>query len=200
MHLLVNTVGVMADAGVTTADEAVWRWFIELHLMSLVYVVNAFLPVLRAHPDESHILITSSMSGLIALPPGQTGGLNTGVYRVLKHAVTGYGAMLRQEVAADGIGVSVLCPGLVRTDLDANSARHRPERFGGPMVTPGALHAPNLIAIDPEQVGPIVVKGIKAGRPFIFTHPEFSEQMRRYQDSIQGDFAFFGAAEPVGSD
>lgn len=194
VHLLVNTVGVMADAGVTTAGEAVWRWFIELHLMTLVHVVNAFLPALRAHDDEAHIVITSSMSGLIALPPTQTGGLNTGVYRVLKHAVVGYGAMLRQELSGDEIGVSVLCPGLVHTDLDANSARHRPERFGGPMDTPAALHAPNLVALEPEQIGPIVVKGIKAGRAYIFTHPEFAGPMRRYTDSILADFAFIGAA------
>ena len=43
VHVLVNTVGVITDAGVTTATEDVWRWFIELHLMSLVHVVNAFL-------------------------------------------------------------------------------------------------------------------------------------------------------------
>lgn len=199
VHLLVNTVGVMTDAGVTTAGQTVWRWFIELHLMSLVQVVNAFLPVLRANDDGGHIVITSSISGLLTLPPSQTGGINTGVYRVLKHAVVGYGGMLRQEVAPDGIGVSVLCPGLVHTNLDANSARHRPERFGGPAPEPHEVDAPNLIRLQPENVGPIVVKGIKANRSYIFTHPEFVEPMRRHQQLVLDDFAFFGASEtPAG--
>jgi NAD(P)-dependent dehydrogenase (short-subunit alcohol dehydrogenase family) len=195
VHLLVNTVGVITDAGVTTASEDVWRWFIEIHLMSLVHVVNAFLPLLRASDGGSHIVITSSISGLLALPPSQTGGLNTGVYRVLKHAVVGYGAMLRQEVAADGIGVSVLCPGLVHTNLDANSARHRPERFGGPMPEPKELVVPNLVSREPEDLGPIVVRGIEANRFYIFTHPEFVEPMRRHQQHVLDDFAFFGASE-----
>lgn len=195
VHLLVNTVGVITDAGVTTADEDVWRWFIELHLMSLVHVVNAFLPVLRASDDEAHIVITSSISGLLALPPSQTGGLNTGVYRVLKHAVVGYGAMLRQEVAPDGIGVSVLCPGLVDTNLDANSARRRPDRFGGPAPEPRELEVSNLVSMKPENVGPIVVKGVKADRLYIFTHPEFVKPMRRHQEQVLDDFAFFDAAE-----
>lgn len=194
VHVLVNTVGVITDAGVTTADEAVWRWFIELHLMSLVHVVNAFLPVLRTNDDEAHIVITSSMSGLLAAPPSQTGGLNTGVYRVLKHAVVGYGVMLRQEVAPDAIGVSVLCPGLVTTSLDANSARHRPEHFGGPMPAPRELEAPNLVSIKPENVGPIVVQGIRANRSYIFTHPEFAGPMRSHQQQVLDDFAFFGAS------
>lgn len=193
VHVLVNTVGVITDAGVTTASEDVWRWFVELHLMSLVHVVNAFLPAMRANNDGSHIVITSSISGLLALPPSQTGGLNTGVYRVLKHAVVGYGAMLRQEVAQDGIGVSILCPGLVHTNLDANSARLRPERFGGPMSEPPELEAPNLVSKEPEDLGPIVVKGIKANRAFIFTHPEFVEPMRRHQQLVLDDFVFFGA-------
>lgn len=195
VHLLVNTVGVITDAGVTTAGDDVWRWFIEIHLMALVHIVNAFLPVLRTNGDGSHIVITSSMSGLLALPPAQTGGLNTGVYRVLKHAVVGYGAMLRQELAPDGIGVSVLCPGLVHTNLDANSARHRPERFGGAMPEPPQLDVPNLVSMEPEHVGPVVVKGVKANRSYIFTHPEFVEPMRRHQQLVLEDFGFFGAPE-----
>ena len=199
VHLLVNTVGVITDAGVTTAEENVWRWFIELHLMSLVHIVNAFLPVMRASDGERHIVITSSISGLLALPPTQTGGLNTGVYRVLKHAVVGYGAMLRQELAADGIGVSVLCPGLVHTDLDANSARHRPAQFGGPMPEPAELKAPNLVSLEPEDIGLIVVKGVKESRFYIFTHPEFVTPMRKHQQLVLDDFEFFGAPEVAAS-
>lgn len=195
VHLLVNTVGVHTSAPLTSSEQ-LWAWFIEFHIMAAVRVVGAFLPLLRAHDDESHIVLTSSMAGLVALSAEQTGGTNTGVYTVVKHAVVGYGDMLRHEVAADGIGVSVLCPGGVATNLVSTTARHRPERFGGPMADPTAGRSPQPGSLPPgilpvEAVGPIVVRGIRENRPYIITHPEMVDMVRARQQQVLDDFALF---------
>ncbi|MGF7239550.1 MAG: SDR family NAD(P)-dependent oxidoreductase [Frankia sp.] len=198
VHVLVNTVGVHTNAPVTTSSEQVWAWFVEFHLMAAVRVVGAFLPLLRGHDDGSHIVLTSSMAGLVALSAEETGGTNTGVYTALKHAVVGYGDMLRHEVAADGIGVSVLCPGGVMTNLVSTTARNRPERFGGPMadplagrtISPGAL-PPGIKSV--EVVGPIVVRGIRENRAYIITHPEMEDMVRARQEQLLADFAFFAS-------
>jgi NAD(P)-dependent dehydrogenase (short-subunit alcohol dehydrogenase family) len=199
LHLLVHMVGVHADASVTTSSEEVWAWFTEFHIMSAVRAVEAFLPLLRAHDDGAHILITSSMAGLVTASASETGGTNTGVYTVMKHAVLAFGDMLRYEVAADGIDVSVLCPGGVATNLSLTSARHRPDRFGGPMSkpqrSPSDLPSEMLEALglmQPEDIGPIVVKGLRANRPLIITHPRMIDDLRRRQNAQLADFGFFG--------
>jgi NAD(P)-dependent dehydrogenase (short-subunit alcohol dehydrogenase family) len=198
VHVLVHMVGVHADTSVTDSTEAVWAWFTEFHIMSAVRVVDTFLPLLRAHDDGAHIVVTSSMAGLVALPAHKTGGTNTGVYTVMKHGVLAYGDMLRHEVAPDGIEVSVLCPGAAATNLATTSARHRPERFGGPMPEPqssvNAMPRERAVALgimQPEDLGPIVVKGIRANRSYIITHPEMVDQLRARQQAQLDDFAFF---------
>jgi short-subunit dehydrogenase len=124
-----------------------------------------------------------------------TSSTNIGVYTTLKFGVLGYGEMLRHELADDGIGVSVLCPGALNTNLGRTSARNRPERFAGPCpydlppeLEEGRMPPGNK---DPEVVGPAVIKGIKANRGHVFTHPEMVDLVQDRQQKILDDFAFF---------
>lgn len=188
--VLVHTVGVVADTPLGSASEAEWAWFTEFHLMSAVRTVNAFLPGIRAHGVPAHIVITSSLAGLVALSPELTGGVNTGLYTVMKHAIVGYGEMLRHELAADGIGVSVLCPGLVESNLGATSARNRPARFGGPLDDPGPGRGMPPGAMPNEAVGPIVVRAVRANRAYIVTHPETRPLVEARQRALLDDYAF----------
>src|SRR3954453_2139377 len=98
VHVLANTVGVIPDTPLTDATEAEWAWFHEFHLMTAVRAVNAFVPAIRMHGEGGHIVLTSSMAGLLALPSSHTGGVNTGLYTVMKHALVGYSEMLRGEL------------------------------------------------------------------------------------------------------
>jgi len=193
VRALVHTVGVVADTPLASATEAEWAWFTELHLMSAVRTVNAVLPGMRASGEPGHIVLTSAMAGLLALPPAMTGGSNTGLYTVMKHALVGYGEMLRNELEPDGIGVSVLCPGLVESNLGATSARHRPERYGGPATGPAGSMPPG--AMPNEAVGPIVVRAIKANRAYIITHPDTRPLVEARQRRLLDDYAFAAADE-----
>jgi NAD(P)-dependent dehydrogenase (short-subunit alcohol dehydrogenase family) len=190
VHALIHMVGVISDAAACDAPDETWAWATEFNLMAAVRTVRAFLPLLRSHNEERHILITASTAGLKSTSPDQAGGLNIGVYTVSKHAMVGYGEMLRLELARENIGVSTLCPGIVRTNLDHTSAKNRPERYGGPIAHP---KEPNIsVRMDPEAVGPIVVRGIKANRPYVFTHPKMLEVIREHKfRPILDDFAFY---------
>ena len=195
VHVLVNTVGVIANTPLASATEEEWGWFTEFHLMSAVRTVNAFLPGIRAHGEGAHIVLTSSMAGLLALSPQMTGGTNTGLYTVMKHALVGYGEMLRYELAPEGIGVSVLCPGLVESNLGATSARNRPDRYGGAFADPSGGGGMPPGAMPNEAVGPIVVRAIRANRAYIVTHPETRPMVEARQQALLDDYTF--AAEGV---
>jgi short-subunit dehydrogenase len=116
------------------------------------------------------------------------------VYTATKHAVLGYGETLRNELASESIGVSVLCPGMVRSNLPVTSALHRPERHGGPFETAERIPddgeaMPGMLV--PEAVGPFVVRAIEAGRAHILTHPESVGLIEQRHATLVDDFRFF---------
>jgi NAD(P)-dependent dehydrogenase (short-subunit alcohol dehydrogenase family) len=179
VHVLSNNAGVSAPQGpITDKSDKDWQWVFSVNLFGIVKAVQAFLPGMRARPRghglshgvDGHIVNTSSMAGLVAVPE-----LQVGVYTASKYACTGYSEILRAELAPEGIGVSVLCPGLIDTQLSATSARNRPATFGGPLAVPKPMpDEMRRVAMQPEDVGPIVVRGIRANRLHILTHPELS--------------------------
>jgi NAD(P)-dependent dehydrogenase (short-subunit alcohol dehydrogenase family) len=188
IHVVVSTVGVIIDRRLDEATDDDWAWLLEFNLMAVIRGVNVFLPYLRAHGGPGHIVCTSSMAGLLALPPEVVGGVFNGLYTTTKHALIGYCDMLRAELAPEDIGVSVLCPGLVQGNLGATSARNRPERFGGPGAAPGGQMPPG--AMRGEDVGPIVVRAIEANRFYIFTHPETVALVQARHDALLEDYEF----------
>jgi NAD(P)-dependent dehydrogenase (short-subunit alcohol dehydrogenase family) len=187
-HLLVNNAGVMLPLRpMSEASDADWDYVLSVNLLGVVKGVRAFLPQLRAHAPEAHIVNTASLGGLVAVP-----GFPIGPYVASKYACVGYSESLRGELAPEGIGVSVLCPGMVVSNLGATSARNRPERFGGQAAPPasGAAANPALAArmMAPEDVGPVVVRGIRENRLHLFTHLNARSQVERRFAAILADF------------
>ncbi len=171
VHVVSNNAGVSAPQGpIADKTDKDWQWVFSVNLFGIVKAVQAFLPGMRSHGQGGHIVNTSSMAGLVAVPE-----LQVGIYTASKYACTGYCEILRAELAPEGIGVSVLCPGLIDTQLSATSARNRPTAFGGPLGVPKPMpDEMRKVAMQPEDVGPIVVRGIRANRLHILTHPEMS--------------------------
>ena len=125
--LLCANAGVMLPLGPLaekSADD--WEYVFSVNVHGVVKTVAAFLPQLRA-ADEAHIVNTASLGGIVSVPQ-----IPLGVYIASKYACVGYSECLREELAKDGIGVSVLCPGVVASDLYHTSSQQRPERYGGP--------------------------------------------------------------------
>jgi NAD(P)-dependent dehydrogenase (short-subunit alcohol dehydrogenase family) len=190
IQILSNNVGVMLDRPLAQASERDWAWVIELNLLSIVRAVDVFLPCLRRAPGEKHIVNTASMAAVLAQTRPELPA-DLGLYTATKHAVLGYTETLRGELAPEDIGVSVLCPGLVLSNLAKTSARFRPERHGGPYEAAGEM-PPQLaaLAMKPEQLGPIVVRAIRANRLHIFTHPERKKQVEARVQRLLADFDF----------
>ncbi len=188
-QVLVNTVGAIHDRPLVETDDAEWGWIFEVNVLAMMRSVQAFLPQLRQHAGAAQVVLTSSTAGLLALGP-EIVTISNGLYTTTKHALIGLADMLRSELAPEGIGVSVLCPGLVAGNLSATSARHRPERFGGPLAGP-EQRAINTRAMPNEDVGPIVAAAIEANRFYVFTHPEVRTMIEARHQALLDDLAFY---------
>jgi NAD(P)-dependent dehydrogenase (short-subunit alcohol dehydrogenase family) len=187
VDILSSNVGVVADVPLDRATEQEWAWFLELNVLSHVRAVDVFLPHLRAGGGPAHIVLTASMAALVV--PAGVGDVHLGLYNATKHAVLGYAETLRGELAGEGIGVSVLCPGMVRSNLSATSARHRPARHGGPMEALAGAAPPGVM--EPEGVGPFVVRGIEGNRLYILTHHEAVPLVQQRHTALVEDFTYF---------
>jgi NAD(P)-dependent dehydrogenase (short-subunit alcohol dehydrogenase family) len=181
--VLCANAGVMLPLGpLAEKTSEDWEYVFSVNVHGVVKTVTAFLPQLRA-ADEAHIVNTASLGGIVSVPQ-----VPLGVYIASKYACVGYSECLREELSKQGIGVSVLCPGVVESELYHTSARQRPERYGGPKEVAAPMGGVAPKAMPAEQVGPIVVRGIRENRLHIFTHPEARRVAEARFDSIRGDF------------
>jgi short-subunit dehydrogenase len=130
--------------------------------------------------DESHIVSTASTAGLIPIPE-----LGIGPYTASKYAIVGISEKLRGEVDGNGIGVSVLCPGGVRTNL-MTSERNRPTELGGT-----GKASENILAggKDPLEVGRLVLAGVKANQAYMFTDLTIEDAVEARFKAIKAGFA-----------
>lgn len=184
LHILVNNAGVGGGGRYGSWNDATWRWMIEVNLMSVVWGVEIFAPLIERHGEGGHIVSTASMAGLIPS--------FSSPYAATKYGVVALSESLRRELAPRGIGVSVLCPGLVRTRI-AEVERHRPQRhaYGGGEVTP-AQHAKLAAMVaggrDPDEVGELVRTAIEQDWDYVFTDLEWEKALEERFQAIRHAF------------
>ncbi len=179
VHVLCNNAGIAGGGAVADAAFADWDRAMAVNLGGAVNVVKIFVPLIREHGTGGHIVNTSSIAGITALP------YEGGAYTTAKFAVRGLSESLRLSLAPEGIGVSVLCPGLTRTRILDAPVREDPD--AKPMASegdPDALFNSMDGAMDPIDVGRAVVRGIRENLPYILTHSEFRDEIRSLFDEI----------------
>ena len=130
--------------------------------------------------EPAHIVNTASFAGLVA-----NSGL--GVYCVTKYAVVGLSECLFRDVSNEGIGVSVLCPMQVSTNI-YDSARNRPAELGGPMEAAPQREDSAAASISADDVAGMVVDAVKKCELYIFTHPQSRGPIRRRFERIDRSF------------
>lgn len=157
-------------------EWAGWQWTMDVNLNSTFHAFKTCLPRMRKHGKPSHIICTASLGGLLVIP-------SNGVYSATKAAVIAICEAVAQEVAGSNIGVSVLCPGLVRTGLLENRNKLKPGEFAIGDMGPGRDLGMKT-GLDPMQVGEQVVKWMREGRFWMFTHPELREPVVRRSEAI----------------
>jgi NAD(P)-dependent dehydrogenase (short-subunit alcohol dehydrogenase family) len=187
VHVLCNNAGV----GIPTPTHNIrlddWRWIIDVDLWGPIYGVKTFLPIMEQQ-GEGHINTTASVAGLI-------GGGFMGAYNVAKHGAVALMATLERDLRGrkSAVHASVLCPGPINTDISRHSVAYRPSR-----VSPKANSAAegragaNVQAaldegMDPDEVGEIVLDGIRTDRFWLFTHGWTTKLLARQLDALTTD-------------
>jgi NAD(P)-dependent dehydrogenase (short-subunit alcohol dehydrogenase family) len=188
VNVLVNNAGItLGPIPVTNIGEEMWGWIFGVNVFGVVNGVSTFVPRMLRVGNEGHVVNTASIGGLQV-----NAELQNGSYSMTKYAVVALSEALQLQLAESPIGVSVLCPALVRTTLQ-DSAKRRPERFGGPYdkVAPGhELDMPTMQPreLRPDEVGDRVLAAIRNEEFFIFTHPETRAWLEARHAKLMGGF------------
>jgi short-subunit dehydrogenase len=145
---------------------------------------KAFAPKLKKHGEGGHIVNTASIAGVRIAP-----GMNNGVYAGTKFAVVALSFAMQDAMARHNIGVSVLCPAGVDTNI-YKAGRVRPDRFGGPFERAISPVMESLLkqGLSPDQVGRYVLRAIQDNDFFIFTHPETREWVMEWHARVMHGF------------
>jgi meso-butanediol dehydrogenase / (S,S)-butanediol dehydrogenase / diacetyl reductase len=167
VELAFNNAGVVALGAAVEATAKDLFWSFNVNTYGVWYGSVAFARRFLAHGIEGWICNTGSESSIGVASVG------TAIYCGSKHAVLGITDTLRAEYRGK-IGFSILCPGMVRTDL-WDAGRNRPAELGGPFTGDPAAQKAIQYGLDPREVGEHVVRSIKAGEFYIFTHPHVKE-------------------------
>ena len=188
VHVLCNNAGVGSMAPLSELTLADWTWMIDVNLRGTIHGITHFLPILRSNPQGGHFLNTASMASLMPVPSLAT-------YCTTKYGVLGLSEVLALEMAArkEKIGVTVLCPGPVATDL-GSSTRNRPAHLAGGLKDvvledSEQFRDTAINWMSPEQVAEIAIAAVKRNDFFAITHPDMLPQVRARHAQIEQAFA-----------
>jgi len=182
VQLLCNTAGVSQFGPVEQATYDDWDWQIDVNLKGMLNGVQTFMPRMIKHGKGGHIVNTASMSAFVALP-------NSAIYCTTKYAVRGLSESLRIELDKFDIGVSVLCPGGVNTNIH-ESVLSRPERYGKTGyygADPEMFKRLKSViewGFDPVDLARIVLASVKRNDFWILPYPEFVPTLEEYNAKV----------------
>ena len=190
VSIVVNNAGVNLFQTIEESSYDDWDWLLGVNLHGVINGVQTFVPrmVERVKTGEQvggHVINTASMAGFLSSG-------SPGIYNTTKAAVRALSESLRYSLLQYGIGVSVLCPGLVKSVIYASDDL-RPDRLKGTMkpVDPAAtlrLQGLHEHGMEPDVIGARVIEAIKANRLYIFSHPDHKEELREVFDYILGHY------------
>jgi NAD(P)-dependent dehydrogenase (short-subunit alcohol dehydrogenase family) len=189
VHLVCNNAGVGGGGGpLWMLSENDWKWALGVNLWGVIHGIRAFTPLMLAQGGEGHIVNTASMAGLAA-------PTFMGAYVATKHAVVALSEVLARDLEAFGarIGVSVLCPGFVKTNIHATEL-HRPKSLANPDVDPALAGQRDMLMAamkdlieqgkPPSEIADHVVNAVRDNRFYILPHPEMKGLVKNRMDDI----------------
>jgi NAD(P)-dependent dehydrogenase (short-subunit alcohol dehydrogenase family) len=173
--------GVSPSGPVLATTEATWRWLMEVNLLGVTHGLTAFGPDLLSR-GEGHFVITASVTGLVPTP-------SLGPYSAVKHAVVALAEVLRRELKGSGVGLSVLCPGVVRTRI-YESERNRPADLAGPTHTDRLLaeryrEAVEASTVTAGMVAAAAIAAIRRDQFMVFSDPDAPAMIESRADELR---------------
>jgi NAD(P)-dependent dehydrogenase (short-subunit alcohol dehydrogenase family) len=189
VDLLMNNAGIAVLGPPHRVEMTEWQRILDVNVLGLVRGVRAFVPAMveRGH---GYVVNTASIAGVWAY------SWDCAPYITSKFAAYGFSEVLARSLRPLGIGVSVLCPGLVHTNLAENARTSGvPEEHVGSWIH----FPPELVAdaVDAEAVGPMVCDAVEAERFTIFTNANDAEHYRTWRTDIDASLAAAIAGAPV---
>jgi NAD(P)-dependent dehydrogenase (short-subunit alcohol dehydrogenase family) len=177
--------GVGAMGGPLGMAQADLDWIWSVNVTGVLNVVRTCAAPMRALTGARHVGLTASVSGLTAM------GAYAAGYGATKHAVIGIGEGLRAELEGSGMGVTILCPGLVATRI-WDGARVRPARHGGPVEMPHAVGDRwRIHGMDPDWVAALALARVDAGGGYVApVDPHSRDDFARRAAEIDAAFHF----------
>lgn len=190
VHILFNNAGVGGGGSYDNWSQAGWDWTMAVNVMGVVYGVEIFGPLIESHGEGGHIVSTASVAGLMSM--------SSAPYFASKYGVVALSEGLRVELEPRGIGVSVLCPGIIRTKI-LESGRNLQERFGSDVdelfnpddadnEAAADFRSRIQAGIDPLYVGELVREGIEKNWDYIVTDMEFEPIIRARFENIMAAY------------
>lgn len=193
VHVVCNNAGVVVSGNIADMSYKDWDWVMGVNLDGVVNGIATFADHIRSHGEGGHFVNTASIAGHYGM-----GSLS--VYNATKFAVVGISESMRIDLEDAGIGVSVLCPGVVATGI-FDSERNRPDSlrtpadtsfFGDEAMTEeerdAALAERMMKVMDPAVIGDMVLHAIQTNEFYILSHPEFKEPLVNRAREIADSF------------
>lgn len=184
VHVVCNNAGVGVGGPIEDMRPKDWNWIVDVNLMGVVYGTEVFVPIMRAQGEGGHFVNTASMAGMVS-PPGME------PYTATKFAVVAMSEGWRGQLEPLDIGVSVLCPGFVKTRIH-ESGRARQEEYGETVPAEDAdmTGAAEFVlnGLDPDRVGERVLEAVRDNELYIFTHPDMRPAVEARFNDIMSAF------------
>ena len=172
LHVAVNNAGVpMHGKPIEQVTAEEWQRVIGVNITGVINAIHCFVPMIRSHGEGGHVVNTASISGFFIRK-----GRNQGAYSMSKYAVVALSEALEQETEDANIGVSVLCPGPVRTNLLAS------------ISTAPAAPAGMGDRLEPDVLGQRVVQAIRDREFYVLTHASERDVIKARHARIEAAF------------
>ncbi len=183
VHVVFNNAGVALAGLMHEHTHEEWEWIVRVNLWGVIHGVEVFVPRLIAQGQGGHVVSTASFAGLVP-------NYGLGAYCVTKYGVVALSECLQRELRNDGIGVSVLCPMMVATNIGENSARDRPGAGSTPAgeLQQASSRPAEGDTLEPDEVAQRVLRAIQQNELYIVTHPESRAFIRRRFERIDRAF------------
>jgi NAD(P)-dependent dehydrogenase (short-subunit alcohol dehydrogenase family) len=193
VHLVCLNAGVAPVGRILDMPLEVWDWVLDVNLRGVLHGVHAFAPLL-VERGAGHVVCTASAAGVTDTP-------TVGAYGASKHAVVGLAAALRGELAEHGVGVSVLCPGLIKTRI-FESERNRPDGMEDPSAgNPISEQYREMLVANgapPEQVADLVHRAVLDDQFFVFPTTDLDAMIEARMAGVRQGLAWRDEVQSAG--
>jgi len=180
IHILCNNAGINLFVPIEECTYNDWDWVMGVNFGGVVNSIQTFIPHIRKHGEGGHIVNTASMAAFLP-------AASAGIYTAAKFGVRGLSEALRLSLYPYNIGVSCFCPGLINSTI-YESEKVRPDGLVSPETTAKnqqfmkKLPEIHKFGMSSEEVGGKVLAGIRKNSMYIFSHPEFRDELRELFD------------------